>query len=1186
MTKKTSTKRALLSSVVSLLLCFSMLLGTTYAWFTDTVTSANNVIAAGNLDIELTHTNDKVTGATVTAETELFDSVELWEPGVMVWEKFTIKNAGNLALKYQFALNALEATVVDGISFANVLKVAVVDDTFTYTRENVEALDSWKSLASFTLDGELVKQDDTKTFGIIIWWQPSEIDNVFNMNNEKTGDVSVKVGIVLSATQMASEADGFDSSYDEGAIMEGWNVSTGAELQEAINQAAEEGGTVVIHKDIELDGPIVIPASAAAFSLRAAAVNEKTIVIDLNGKTIKGNWAKADGAVIKNEGILVITNGTISSTANNGGSAIMNTGILTVENVTLNGAPNADGNWPSYTVNNTGVMNITNSKITSYHGAVCSYEGGVLTLNNSEIDMAGIPGFTSHGIYTYDGGSVVVNGGTYANHATDQNSTGASVINGDVTVNGGTFSGRIENYYGNPVIKGGTFSVEPNAKFIAENYEVTQNGDGTYVVRFPQSSFDSLVSNIPENGIVELPAGVYTMPEPDLRGKTLTISGTKDTVIDLTAVDARDQFVTGATIVFDGVTLDFGKVNYMGLANTASLTYKNCQINGLQFLFGENVTFENCDLNSNGAEHCVWTYGAKNVTFTGCDFTYSDRCVNCYSDNDVDGGKQTVKFTGCTFATENESSNGAVEINSTYISNGIDVVMNDCAAPDHGEMVYISEYDTSAGAKTTMTVDGKDIYVALVGNKWANAESDAAVLKAALTSDKKNIIVVLLEDVEGNFGHSSELGGANTETITINGNGHKLTLTKDYMPGFWLANDAGKLTINDATITAVRESGTWDVYDINFDNDTELNNVTFEQAVSLSGAGDTYVLNNVSISETHDYYALWISADGADVTIDGLTVNSAGRGIKIDEEYQNENVAKVTLKVSNATFNTAKKAAIMVKSAAGAEITLLDKVDISNVAVDPVHAVWVDEDAAAYANLVSVTGGKVAVEGTVKIIKDADDLFAFAKDVNENEKTYTNMTVVLAADIDLENKLWTPIGQTGNTTFAGNFDGQGYTIKNLNVDSSAQTGAHYSSGLFGWIEIHSSVYTVIENLNIETATIVGNHNCGTIVGYATGSVEIKNCNVTKATVSCNVANDDANGDKAGVIAGNITAKPETKVTNCTASDSTVTAGRDAGQLVGAGNTENVTGTATNVEVTANGQGTGANINKALVGRNL
>ena len=93
MTNK-STKRALLTSIMALFLCFTMLLGTTYAWFTDSVSSANNIIAAGNLDIELYHADKGTNSADekVTGETKLFDDVDsnLWEPGAMAWEKFTI----------------------------------------------------------------------------------------------------------------------------------------------------------------------------------------------------------------------------------------------------------------------------------------------------------------------------------------------------------------------------------------------------------------------------------------------------------------------------------------------------------------------------------------------------------------------------------------------------------------------------------------------------------------------------------------------------------------------------------------------------------------------------------------------------------------------------------------------------------------------------------------------------------------------------------------------------------------------------------------------------------------------------------------------------------------------------------------------------------------------------------------
>ena len=109
MTNTKSTKRALFTSVVALILCFSMLLGTTYAWFTDSVESATNVIAAGNLDIELYHTDSKINRDKVGPTTVLFDDVTpaLWEPNAIAYEKFEVANEGTLALKYQFNLNAL-----------------------------------------------------------------------------------------------------------------------------------------------------------------------------------------------------------------------------------------------------------------------------------------------------------------------------------------------------------------------------------------------------------------------------------------------------------------------------------------------------------------------------------------------------------------------------------------------------------------------------------------------------------------------------------------------------------------------------------------------------------------------------------------------------------------------------------------------------------------------------------------------------------------------------------------------------------------------------------------------------------------------------------------------------------------------------------------------------------------------
>ena len=210
-------------------------------------------------------------------------------------------------------------------------------------------------------------------------------------------------------------------------------------------------------------------------------------------------------------------------------------------------------------------------------------------------------------------------------------------------------------------------------------------------------------------------------------------------------------------------------------------------------------------------------------------------------------------------------------------------------------------------------------------------------------------------------------------------------------------------------------------------------------------------------------------------------------------------------------------------------------------------------------------------------------MFDFAKSVNEGNDSWSGQKVLLVADIDLENAVWTPIGQTGATQFKGIFDGQGYTIKNLKVDSSAQTGAHYSSGLFGWLNS-----ATVKNVKVDKATVIGNHNVAVIAGYLeTSGCTVSGCEVTNATVTANHANDDACGDKVGVIVGHA-GNAGVKVENCSASKSTVTAGRDAGQLIGAGYNGSVSNcAATDVIVSATGNcNREGNINNAIIGRVL
>ena len=269
--------------------------------------------------------------------------------------------------------------------------------------------------------------------------------------------------------------------------------------------------------------------------------------------------------------------------------------------------------------------------------------------------------------------------------------------------------------------------------------------------------------------------------------------------------------------------------------------------------------------------------------------------------------------------------------------------------PSYGEYGYTQEGLTN----------GSILYRNLAYIK--NAEELAAVL----TSNTQKIDVLLTEDIDlpiaslgSQTGGSGEykLGGEATETININLNGNKLNITTTYWSAIGAKNDDATITIKNGTMTSSQATGTWNSYDVTFANcNYVIENVIFDKAVAFTNANKSVEMNKVVINETHDYYAIWISAKGQNVKIDGLTVNSDGRGIKIDEEYV-DTPEKVTLNVLNASFRTNKKAAIMVKSAAGADI-ILSNINISGVQADKVNAVWVDEDSANYSDLVSVNGG-------------------------------------------------------------------------------------------------------------------------------------------------------------------------------------------------------------------------------------
>ena len=428
-----------------------------------------------------------------------------------------------------------------------------------------------------------------------------------------------------------------------------------------------------------------------------------------------------------------------------------------------------------------------------------------------------------------------------------------------------------------------------------------------------------------------------------------------------------------------------------------------------------------------------------------------------------------------------------VDGSSVYVENSSKKVLLNVTAGTFATKIGASDF-TKEGVKGTVkggtfgTINenlvAEGYFANLIDGKFVVSDvlyaTNAEDMAEALQYNKEEITVILAKDIElpisslGQMtGGSGEykLGGEDTKKITIDLNNYKLNITTTYWSNLGAKNDDAIFTIKNGTMTSSQATGTWNSYDLCFSNcNYVLENVVFEKAIALGSANKSFTLNNVTINETHDYYAMWIEAVGQTVTVDGLTVTSAGRGIKIDEQYVDA-PAKVTLNIANSTFETVKKAAILVKSVAGAEINVSD-IDITKVAEDNDFAVWVDEDAAAYADKVVVNGAFIKVEG--------DESAAVASSATE-------ISAAIAAGATsiflTEGEYVVPTSAKGKTvTFIGT--GNPEDVK-VGVTKVGTGGENCDYGLDG-------SNATFENITITT-------NSSTYIGYARCNGTYKNC---------------------------------------------------------------------------------------------
>ena len=814
-------------------------------------------------------------------------------------------------------------------------------------------------------------------------------------------------------------------------------------LQSALDAAVAGTGnvTVEILRDVNLTdvdwNPVTV--SGPGYPLVTVNGNNKTIT-GLNDMLFAGTWAGKSGLIIND---LTIKGSTIVNDKDDAKGTVgvgafigypQASATITLNNCHLVDSRVEGGHWTGGLIGMAGGYNgndgpvfmkltitgcsVTGSTITGKGsaGGVMGH-GSCAAWTNVVIEDTTVTGntITSTGSSANKAGSVMGTIGAAGQPATanGETKTGGAFVSvttsgNTVTSNGTTITtiyGRQGSSTGMLTVTGGTYEaypIEENVSYAApkSGYKIVKNENGTYglaeceyVAQVGDKKFESLqaaVNAVQSGDTVTLLTDIALTEADcvanadrnvliDVVGKdiTLDMNGKKISVVHEDAF--TNDYIVAVIRVGDGAGLTVtgdGEIDVKVLAGNPDMAYMFWKRGTTGHLTIENGTYHMND----SADSMVYTNGHEIVTVKGGKFTLDTTGTgengSPWIFNVQGAGDHSVIVTGGTYNAD---------INRQHWSN---------------EAVVPKTHYVVKNSDNTWTVkEGAVAYVnegMLTGPYFAPKDVGYATLQEALDAAKgeKDIVINLLDDVTLDITawQTLAIGGETTETITINGNGKTLTFNK--LNSDWnhvATNNDAKLILNDMTITdSGYNNGPWNRYDLNFACDVELNNVTSTKALAFKADA---TLKTVTVNETGDNYAIWIQANGQTVTIDGLTVTSAGRGIKIDNQYVDQ-AAKVTLSVSNATFTTAKKAAIMVKNPTGADITV-SNVDISNVAADTVNVVWNDEDNVAYYSLVNVTGGTKAQEGEFPaVVKDTEgnirgyyktlaDAFAAAQDGDE-----------------------------------------------------------------------------------------------------------------------------------------------------------------------------------------------------------
>ena len=395
-------------------------------------------------------------------------------------------------------------------------------------------------------------------------------------------------------------------------------------------------------------------------------------------------------------------------------------------------------------------------------------------------------------------------------------------------------------------------------------------------------------------------------------------------LITLEKCHLKDSTISGSrTGGLIGWTSGYNKVND-GPVDT-DITVSGCTVTG-------------CTINGSGSVGGIIGHSGANpatyTTITGC--TVSN---NILSSTD-DGGWRVGAVVG------------TCNVGETRI---IDTVSTENTLSQTGKDVPAYQSDMFgrlvAGDTGLLTIDG--VYIAVDEGTLSRAlDVDDSTIEIELASPEVKLSV-------GAWNPPYYLGGESTMNIIIDGNGNKLNIVNKNTDWNYIrcTNDDCVVTFKNMDITnSGSNNGPWNRHDIRFYNTVILDDVHSDKAIALDGNG---TLKNVTIvddgkefmtdSNKGAVYLLWIRANGNEVSLQNCTLGSKEltndtRGIIINDQYLKDEVALVTLDISNSKIvtNNAMDPAILVVSTAGANISIRN-LDTTGVASGEANVVALDK---------------------------------------------------------------------------------------------------------------------------------------------------------------------------------------------------------------------------------------------------